>query len=301
MATHYSHTQVGWVMVGALAVALALCVPLLPLGDVPLPARIAIGGVAVILLLFTTLTVEVDEREVRLRYTVGLIHRRVPIAEVRRCRALRNSWIHGWGIRRLRNGWMWNVSGLDAVELEWHDGSIFRIGTDEPQALARAIQQVVPAAGDGAATDTPDPERRGGPRTAIIAGLLVLVGSVAFVTPFFLQTRPPKVTVTADAFTVDALFYGETWPLTEVTGLELLDEIPPASRTNGFAGGGVLSGRFQVRGLGAGKLFVDLGNAPYLLVRLRHGFVIVNFKDADKTRALYDELQRAYGALAVSS
>lgn len=304
MTTHYRHTQVGWVMVGSLVVALALAVPLLPQSGAPLPVRIGIGAVALALLLFTTLTVEVDAREIRLRFAIGLIRRTIPLAGLSGCQEVRNSWIHGWGIRRLRDGWMWNVSGLDAVELRLRGGGVFRIGTDEPAALARAIVQAAPAlaAQAGPATGPGSPIARTlGPRTALVAGALVLAGTVAFVTPFYLQTRPPKVTVSARSFGVDVPFYGETWPLTEVTGLELLERLPPSRRTNGFAGGGVLSGHFEVRGLGAGKLFVAAGNAPYLLVRLRRGFVIVNFEDAARTSALYEELRRAYGALAKPS
>ena len=46
----------------------------------------------------------------------------------------------GWGIRLIPNGWLWNVSGLGAVELSLVNGQRFRIGTDEPEQLATAIQ-----------------------------------------------------------------------------------------------------------------------------------------------------------------
>jgi hypothetical protein len=35
---------------------------------------------------------------------------------------------------------LFNVSGLDAVEVELVDGKRIRIGTDEPQALVAAIR-----------------------------------------------------------------------------------------------------------------------------------------------------------------
>jgi hypothetical protein len=37
----------------------------------------------------------------------------------------------GWGIRALHKGWLWNIAGLDAVELELKTGRVFRIGTDD--------------------------------------------------------------------------------------------------------------------------------------------------------------------------
>ena len=36
--------------------------------------------------------------------------------------------------------WLWNVSGLQAVELVLNNGKRFRIGTDEPENLVNAIQ-----------------------------------------------------------------------------------------------------------------------------------------------------------------
>jgi hypothetical protein len=38
---------------------------------------------------------------------------------------------------------------------------------------------------------------------------------------------------------------------------------------------------------------VDLGTPPFVLVRLREGFVVVNLETAEKTRELYEELIRA--------
>jgi hypothetical protein len=50
-------------------------------------------------------------------------------------------WYYGWGVRMGSGGWMFNVSGLDAVEIEMESGGRFRIGTDEPEELVRAIGQ----------------------------------------------------------------------------------------------------------------------------------------------------------------
>jgi hypothetical protein len=55
-------------------------------------------------------------------------------------RVVRNKWYHGWGVRKIPGGWMYNVWGLDAVELELASGKKFRIGTDEPQDLAAALR-----------------------------------------------------------------------------------------------------------------------------------------------------------------
>ena len=53
---------------------------------------------------------------------------------------MRNLWYYGWGIRYTPHGWLFNVSGLDAVELELKNGRTWRVGTDEPVELLAAIQ-----------------------------------------------------------------------------------------------------------------------------------------------------------------
>jgi hypothetical protein len=85
------------------------------------------------------LAVEVDAQAVRCRFGIGLISRTVPLDDIVGATKVRNKWYYGWGIRFVPGGWMFNVSGLDAVELQLKNGRCFRIGTDEPDALATAI------------------------------------------------------------------------------------------------------------------------------------------------------------------
>ncbi len=293
MSPHYRHTQIGWVIIGAVLVAILLVGSRVPVSHVPWPAALVLGVVALLLALFTTLTVEVDEREARVRFTLGLIRKRIPLAGVRQVRAVRNPWWSGWGIRLLPGGQLWNVSGFGAVELLLEDGRFFRVGSDEPEALTRAIEQVVGRASVPQGSGWPPRvSARRSPWFAPIFVTAVLIGAVLALTPFYLQLRPPTVTVTRQALSIDSLFYGETYPMADVTEVSLVRSLPPVLvRTNGFAGAGTLRGRFRLAGLGEGKLFVEQGSSPYLLVRLRHGFVFVNFQEPEKTRALFDRIQ----------
>ncbi len=293
MVPHYRHSQVGWVVIVAVLAAVLVVVPLVaipgaPLGAVLVAAVVLLAGVA-----FSILTVEVDARELRVSFTGGLVRRRIALAEVRAVRAVRNPWYYGWGIHVIPHGWIWNVSGLDGVELHLHDGHVFRIGTDEPEALVGAIERFAPHGESSTGAEVPATERRArGPLFAVLVTAAVLAGAVLFVAPFYLQTRPPKVTVTRHSIVIQSLFYGDEYPMDEVTAVSLEPELPRIlARTNGFAGGGVLRGWFRVDGLGTGKLFVDLGNAPYVLVRTRSRFAIVSFSDARRTQALYQEIE----------
>jgi len=54
--------------------------------------------------------------------------------------AVRNKWWNGLGIRKGPGFWLYNVAGLDAVELRLRSGEVRRIGTDDPQGLAAALK-----------------------------------------------------------------------------------------------------------------------------------------------------------------
>jgi hypothetical protein len=294
---HYRHTQVGWVTLGSI-LAGALLILVLLAGVRALPGAAWPAGILVLVgLLFATLTVEVDAQEIRVSFSGGIVHKRLALAQVRSCREVRNPWYYGWGIHKLRGGWIWNVSGLDAVEVVLADGAVWRIGTDEPAALARAVAAALPrATGSPAHLQAAAAARttRHGPWFPVVVGLTVVVGVTGFVAPFYLQTRDPIVKVTPRALSIDSLFYGQDYALDQVTAVSLEAHLPRVLlRTNGFAGNGLLRGWFLVQGLGKGKLFVDVGNSPFVLVRLRSGFVIVNFSSPEKTRALYQELTAA--------
>ena len=100
----YCHTQFGAVVVGSLAAsALVLAGLGLAFGD---PVFFYGGPVmmGMVALLFYNLTVEIDATHLRFRFGVGLIRKRLPLAEIADARPVRNSWIHGWGIHRTPHG-----------------------------------------------------------------------------------------------------------------------------------------------------------------------------------------------------
>lgn len=140
----YEHTQAGMLIRWGVGGAAVLGVVLAATVGGAAPVGIALGFTAIMILvlfLFGSLTVRVDSREVVARFGIGPIRKTIPVAEVAAAKPVRNSWWYGWGIRLTPHGWMYNVSGLDAVEVEFRDGKRFRIGTDEPERLASAIEE----------------------------------------------------------------------------------------------------------------------------------------------------------------
>lgn len=135
----YRHTQVGgWLLLagGAIAAVTGLVGGAWAFALTPL---VVIAGVWAF---FGSLTVTVEPDAVSCRFgPVGLVRKRLALADIRRAVAIRTSPLWGWGLRLTPRGWLWNVSGLDAVEFEMTNGTRFAVGTDEPQALIAALRR----------------------------------------------------------------------------------------------------------------------------------------------------------------
>lgn len=146
----YRHRQVGTLILWALGLAVgAISVILIPVAAsgsavATIPAVVLIV-LAVCMLLFGALTVEVSQDRIVLWFGPGLIRKAFSVKDIRRATVARNPWYYGWGIRLTPHGWLFNVSGFDAVEIELSSGRKYRIGTDEPQELLSAIRRVVEA------------------------------------------------------------------------------------------------------------------------------------------------------------
>lgn len=144
MTPLYEHRQTGTQVVGAIVAALLGVVWLVrgladDLDETRIILEVVIVALLLVLLLFSSLTVRVDRETVELRFGIGLIRKRFATGRIVQAIPVRNAWWYGWGIHLTPHGWLFNVAGLDAVELLMGDGRTYRIGTDEPEALAAAV------------------------------------------------------------------------------------------------------------------------------------------------------------------
>ncbi len=135
----YRHTQPGTPILICCLLAGALSMALSWSGQWPATALLLVIMISAAVL-FSSLTVEVSDNEVRWHFGPGLWSYRLPLDEISDVAVVRNHWWNGWGVRMASGFRLYNVSGLDAVELRLKSNEVRRIGTDDPQGLADALR-----------------------------------------------------------------------------------------------------------------------------------------------------------------
>jgi len=143
MTEFYRHTQIGYAILVPLVIVLLVLFALGVINGFERHINLGLGAILIVAILFSALTVTVTQDAIRLYFGPGLIRKKIPLKDIESCRIVKNSWLYAWGIRITPHGLLYNVSGLSAVEIVMKDGKKYRIGTDVPEELERAIKQLI--------------------------------------------------------------------------------------------------------------------------------------------------------------
>ena len=138
----YHHTQIGYVTI--IITVICLCVILiLPVGNVP-PYTIPLALLVLFIMLglFASLTVEVNNEYLKFHFGIGLIHKRIRLSDIASCTSSRIL-IPSYGIHLTHRGWLYNVSGFKVVEIKLKDGKQFLLGTNEAEDLSLTITKTL--------------------------------------------------------------------------------------------------------------------------------------------------------------
>lgn len=150
----YKHTQIGYLMLVVTICVLALFAwaQITSRAEPPSPdsgANFLVTSIMALIIFvlasFWSLQVIIDEQYLRVKFGYGIYKKKFLLSDIISAKAVKNRWYYGWGIR----GWLWpkmwvyNVSGLNAVEIKLKNGKTYRIGTDEPKKLEQEIVQLI--------------------------------------------------------------------------------------------------------------------------------------------------------------
>ena len=137
----YEHRQGGGFTSLTFVIAL-LALPVLYALDSEIGPALLIAAPLLLLTFaaFDGLTVRVTADELAWTFGhLGYPRGRVALSDIASATITRTTFWEGWGIRLTRRGWLYNVSGYDALLIERRNGKTFLLGTDQPRRLKAAI------------------------------------------------------------------------------------------------------------------------------------------------------------------
>ena len=105
-----------------------------------LPSSFILAGIA--LFAMFRLTIEVDERELRVRFA-PFVNKRIPHEELKSASAVEYHPLKeyaGWGIRRGKEGWAYTTHGTHGVRVRTKSGVTFLVGSQRPDELVDTLR-----------------------------------------------------------------------------------------------------------------------------------------------------------------
>ena len=291
--TPKKYTQIGKFSLAVLLPIFILLIIMLiitGINDV-VPAMILIFVVVtflVCLLIFYKLTIDIDETHVAFSLGIGLVKKKYALKDIEDCRPVKNNILYGIGIRLTANGWLYNVSGLYAIELTFKNKKFkVRIGTDKPEEVAETINKLLNKQGSGHGYETAFDSSNPG---YYILASIVLAGLILPIILIISGGKDTKLEFSDSAFKINGM-YSLTVDYSKIITIDTLSSLPRIkARTNGFALGNTLKGNFKLFDQKKVKLFVEEGIPPYIFIKTDKTDLYLNFKDTSATIEVYRKI-----------
>jgi len=234
------------------------------------------------LLIFYKLTIIIDDTYVTFKLGIGIIQGKYNVAEIESCKSVRNDPLSGVGIRIIRDGWLYNVTGFGAIELTFKNGGRkVRIGTDKADEITELLNGLLTK--NNFVSEIVKTEYTG-------FHLTVAVIILAIVVPFFMLfsgRREAKVLTTESDMTIKGV-YGMTIRYADIVHLDTVSTLPHIRlRTNGYAFAKTYKGNFRLEDKVNARLFVKSGNPPFIFIKTDDLNIYLNFADQNKTSELF--------------
>lgn len=284
------YTQSGIFSLTVLLPVLLLCIVMLIVSGFDEPVTVVILSFVILIfivciLIFYKLTIVIDDTHLIFSMGIGLVRKSFPLSDIAGCKPVKNSFLSGVGIHLTSSGWLYNVSGHQAIELSFKsDARKIRIGTDKAEEISRIVGSQVNGSMAGSYYE------KGGH-----AGLYLLLAMIAAtvtlpVLLLFFGSRDTEVTFSEKTFDLSGL-YGISIPYSGILNADTMQSLPAIrSRTNGFASGRVLKGHFKLQDQSRVLLFIRKGFPPYIRLRTSETVLYLNFDSPQKTRQVFSAI-----------
>jgi hypothetical protein len=145
----YSRFQFGWLVVIVFLIVIVWITVAYRFqwGNNPIPKP---GYIVLLLLFFGTflffygMTVSVDEKQIIIKLGIGFYRRKIDLSLIKSVESITYPSYYGYGIRLIRNGILYNVSGNHAVRLTFKNSKrVILIGTNDWDNLKAVIEEKI--------------------------------------------------------------------------------------------------------------------------------------------------------------
>lgn len=237
------------------------------------------------LLIFYKISIYINETYISFKLGIGLVSKKYLIADIKSCKPVKNEPLFGIGIKIIPNGMLYNVSGLQAIELTFKNRkSKIRIGTNQPEEIASTINKMIENEKSESTSTYTKKTNYYLTLTIIILALILPIGIILS------GKREMKINMTNSDFSFKGI-YGLTIKYSDIKQLDTISFLPRIGlRTNGYAFGKTLKGNFTLNDRTKVKLFITKGTPPYILIKTKNDILYINFKNPDKTVDLFNAL-----------
>ena len=223
------------------------------------------------ILIFYKLTIFIDDSHISFKLGIGLIGKEYALTNIEYCKAVKNSAWYGIGIRLTPEGWLYNVSGLYAIELGLRNKKKIRIGTDNPEAITQIINKLINKSDSGSNIDTSHRSYNFFIVSFLLFGLFLPVILIIS------GTHDTKLEYFDSSIKIKGI-WGITINYSDITRIDTINSLPGIRvKTNGFAFGKALIGNFRLYDQINVKLFIKKGIPPYIYIKTKEGDIYMNF------------------------
>lgn len=244
---------------------------------------------SVSIMLFYKITIFIDDKHVSFSLGCGLFSKKYSLDEIKSCKPVRNPVLYGIGIRKIPGGWLYNVSGQNAIEVAFKNRrSVIRIGTNKPEEVAAIINRLIK-------NDVHVPFRAEKEYSGYILAAIIFVFSVLIPASLILAgNRETEAIVKNNKLTINGM-YGININCSDIISVDTLLTLPGIKRRdNGYAAGNTLKGKFTFRDGTKARLFVRKNKPPFINIKTQNQNIWLNFTYPDDTRILYNELKNLF-------
>jgi len=253
--------------------------------------RIYVGLSALMLvcaLAFYRIVIEVDENQISFKLGIGLFKRTYQINDLTSCSSVRCSFISGFGIRKIANGWLYNVSGLDTIELRFNDTKdIIQIGTNKSDEISIIVNDLI------------EKNINTNESSSIVSTfsidwskwiLAIIVLFFALLLPY--QGKNDKISVNKYNFKISGA-YSKSVNYKEISEIDTISIIPEIEyKTNGYYLMDVAKGHFKLGGIGNAYLNLRLKYPPFIKIRLKNNdYIFFNLNVPNDTKELFKNIE----------